>query len=267
MSNDQVVIRARLTPKARRWILGLVPFVALVAAWWLAPKMFEIPAFKLPSLEAVLGATWASTIDGSLMAATGDSLLRLALGFFIGNMIAIPLGIAIAVNRNVSDFVFPVLSFLQSIAGIAWIPLAIIWFGIGNGTVVFVVANTIFFSSIFNTVLGVRSIPPVLFRALQSQGASRTMILMDLVIPGAMTQILVGLRTSMAFGWRALVAGEMLAGTSGLGYVTIDAVQWYQTEIVVRGMILIGILWIIIDRIVFRTIEKKTVVRWGLVNE
>ena len=204
--------------------------------------------------------------DGSLFVAVRDSLYRLFLGFIIGNALAIPLGIAIAVNRKVSDFFVPTLSFLQSIAGIAWIPLAIIWFGIGNGAVIFVVANTIFFSSIFNSVLGVRSIPPVLFKALASQGASRREILTDLILPGALTQILVGLRTSMAFGWRALVAGEMLAGTSGLGYVTIDAVQWYQTEIVVRGMILIGILWLIIDRTLFKAIERRTVVKWGLVK-
>ena len=261
-----VVRSIALGSRERRLLLGLLPFAAIIFLWWFVPQVARIPAFRLPPIDSVIGVTVASMEDGSLIRAILDSLNRLLLGFLIGNAIAIPLGIAIAVNRKVSDFFFPTLGFLQSIAGIAWIPLAIIWFGIGDGAVIFVVANTIFFSSIFNTTLGVRSIPPVLFRAMSAHGANRRNLLFDLIIPGALAQILVGLRTSMAFGWRALVAGEMLAGTSGLGYLTIDAVQWYQTEIVVRGMILIGILWIVIDRTLFKTIETRTAVRWGLVS-
>ncbi len=186
--------------------------------------------------------------------------------FVIGNTIAIPLGIAIATNTKIADVFQPVLTFMQSIAGIAWVPLAIIWFGIGDGAVIFVIANTIFFSNIYNTVLGVRSIPPVLFKAARSHGASEKQILFDLVIPGALTQILVGMRTSMAFGWRALVGGEMLAGTSGIGYITIEAVQWYQTEIILRGMIIIGVLWLVMDRLIFRVLEDRTVQRWGMIQ-
>ena len=145
--------------------------------------------------------------------------------------LAVPLGLAIALNRYVADTFRPVLSFLQAIAGIAWVPLTIIWFGIGNGSVIFVIANTIFFASLYNTVIGVQSIPTSLYRAVRSHGGSGLALLTNLILPGALVQLLLGMRTSMAYGWRALVASEMIAGSNGLGYMTMEAVQWQRTDV------------------------------------
>ena len=170
-----------------------------------------------------------------------SSLGRLALGFVVGVGIALPLGIAIALNRHVADTLKPLLTFLQSIAGIAWVPLAIIWFGIGIGSVVFVIANTIFFATLYNAMVGVQSIPQTLHRAVRTPRRSGLAARTVLIIPGALVQLIVGFRTAMAYGWRALVAGEMIAGTDGLGYMTIEAVQWYRTETVLVGMIVIGL--------------------------
>ncbi|MDX1067794.1 ABC transporter permease subunit [Sinorhizobium medicae] len=247
-------------------LTGILPFIALFAAWALLPALAGIPEFKLPSPGKVLNTFTNMMADGSLMAHVWASLQRLAAGYLLGNLIAIPLGLAIALNRAVSETLTPVLSFFQSIAGIAWVPLAIIWFGVGKGSVLFVIANTIFFTSIYSTVIGVRTIPRVLFRASLSHGASRWDIISNVVIPGAMVQILVGLRTSMAYGWRALVAGEMIAGTDGVGYMTLEAVQWYQAEIVILGMIVIGVLWLLMDALLFTPIERVTVRRWGMVR-
>jgi NitT/TauT family transport system permease protein/taurine transport system permease protein len=194
------------------------------------------------------------------------SLARLAAGFAIGMALAVPLGLAIALNRYVADMFRPVLSFLQAIAGIAWVPLTIIWFGIGNGSVIFVIANTIFFASLYNTVTGVQSIPMSLYRAVQSHGGRGWRLLTNLILPGALVQLLLGVRTSMAYGWRALVASEMIAGSSGLGYMTMEAVQWQRTDVIILGMIVIGLLWVLMDRTVFTAIERRTVARWGLLQ-
>ncbi len=246
--------------------LSLTPFVLLAAAWVLAPLLLEYPRYVLPPV----GDIWARLVqtlrEGTLLRHTGDSLLRLAIGFLVGNGLAIPLGIAIALNRHVADLLRPVLTFLQSIAGIAWIPLAIVWFGIGNGAVVFVIANIVFFSVIYNTVLGVQSIPLALRRAVLSHGGRGVQVFTELLLPGALVQIILGLRTSVALGWRALVAAEMLAGASGLGYMTIEAVQWYKTDVVILGMILIGVLWLALDRLLFVPLERATVIRWGVVQ-
>jgi ABC-type nitrate/sulfonate/bicarbonate transport system permease component len=256
-------------PRQRRTYdlaLGSLPFLVALLAWYVLPRLVDYPSYMLPPLDAMLVRARDAVADGSLLAHTRASLERLALGFIVGNALAIPLGIAIAMNRHVADMLRPLLTFLQSIAGIAWVPLAIIWFGIGPGAVVFVIANTIFFAGIYNTVTGVETIPNTLYRAVRSHGGRGWQVFGELVLPGALVQIILGLRTSMAYGWRALVAGEMIAGTSGLGYMTIEAVQWYQTDTIILGMIVIGILWLILDRLLFVPLERATVVRWGLIQ-
>jgi ABC-type nitrate/sulfonate/bicarbonate transport system permease component len=246
--------------------LGTLPFLLILAAWWLLPYVVEYPAYMLPSIGTVLDYAREAIADGSLLRDVFASLARLAIGFVIGMALAIPLGLAIALNRHVADVFRPVLSFLQAIAGVAWVPLTIIWFGMGNGSVIFVIANTIFFASLYNTVIGVQSIPLALHRAVRSHGGRGLSLLTNLILPGAMVQILLGIRTSVAYGWRALVASEMIAGSNGLGYMTMEAVQWQRTEKIILGMIVIGLLWVAMDRAVFTTIERRTVGRWGLLQ-
>ena len=246
--------------------LGTLPFLLILAAWWLLPYVVDYPAYMLPSIGSVLDYAREAIADGSLLRDVLASLARLAIGFVIGMALAIPLGLAIALNRHVADVFRPVLSFLQAIAGIAWVPLTIIWFGMGNGSVIFVIANTIFFASLYNTVIGVQSIPLALHRAVRSHGGRGLSLLTNLILPGAMVQILLGIRTSVAYGWRALVASEMIAGSNGLGYMTMEAVQWQRTEKIILGMIVIGLLWVAMDRAVFTTIERRTVGRWGLLQ-
>ncbi len=247
-------------------VLGTLPFVAILGTWWLLPLLVAYPPYLLPSIGTVLDFARESLLDGSLLRNVLGSLARLAIGFVVGMALAVPLGIAMALNRHVAQLFRPVLSFLQAIAGIAWVPLTIVWFGIGNGSVVFVIANTIFFASLYNTVIGVQSIPQSLHRAVRSHGGHGLGLLTNLILPGALVQILLGVRTSMAYGWRALVAAEMIAGSSGLGYMTMEAVQWQRTEVIILGMIVIGLLWVVMDRTIFTAIERRTVGRWGLLQ-
>jgi NitT/TauT family transport system permease protein/taurine transport system permease protein len=247
-------------------LVGTLPFLAILGGWWLLPRLVEYPAYKLPPIEDVLAFARESMVDGSLARNVLASLARLLAGFAIGMALAVPLGLAIALNRHVADTFRPVLSFLQAIAGIAWVPLTIIWFGIGNGSVVFVIANTIFFASVYNTVVGVQSIPAALYRAVQSHGGRGIALVTNLILPGAFVQLLLGMRTSMAYGWRALVASEMIAGSNGLGFMTMEAVQWQRTDTIILGMIVIGLLWVVMDRTLFTALERRTVARWGLLQ-
>ncbi|HXR55526.1 MAG TPA: ABC transporter permease [Casimicrobiaceae bacterium] len=265
------IVRApAMAPRTTRGLdaatLGTLPFLLFLLGWALLPYVVDYPPYMLPSIGTVLDYARESILDGSLPRDILASLARLAIGFVIGMGLAIPLGLAIALNRYVADLCRPVLSFLQAIAGIAWVPLTIIWFGMGNGSVIFVIANTIFFSALYNTVIGVQSIPLALHRAVRSHGGRGIGLLSNLILPGAMVQILLGIRTSVAYGWRALVASEMIAGSNGLGYMTMEAVQWQRTEKIILGMIVIGLLWVIMDRAVFTVIERRTVGRWGLLQ-
>src|SRR6185312_3433425 len=175
-----------MTPTRRQAaIYGTVPFLLVIATWAILPHLVHYPAYMLPSIGAVAAFARDSILDGSLLQAIVASLARLAIGFVIGMALAIPAGLAIALNRHVADMARPVLSFLQAIAGIAWVPLTIIWCGSGNGSVVFVIANTIFFAALYNTVLGVESIPLALHRAVRSHGGRGVRLVTNLILPGA----------------------------------------------------------------------------------
>jgi NitT/TauT family transport system permease protein/taurine transport system permease protein len=176
------------------------------------------------------------------------------------------LGIGIALDKHVAGFCEPLVIFFQSIAGIAWVPLAVIWFGFGQGTVIFVVANAVFFIVLFNTITGVQSVQPALKQVVLTLGGSGWDVLREVVLPGAMVNIFAGLRTGLAFGWRALVAAEMIAGNIGLGYMTLEAAQWYKSGVIVAGILVIGCLWLLMDRLLLRPIELRTVERWGLLR-
>jgi ABC-type nitrate/sulfonate/bicarbonate transport system permease component len=264
MDASRAVIR-----QVRGWnrhLFGVLPIIAVVAAWYAVSQYADIPEYKLPPLAKVADRGLSMIADGSLVMHTWESIKRLVIAFAIGNGLAIPIGITVAMNRHVADLVRPLLTFFQAIAGIAWVPLAIIWLGIGDAPVIFVIANTIFFTSIYNTVTGVESIPRTLHRAVRSLGGSGVKIYTQLVIPGALVHILLGLRTSVAYGLRAMVGAELIAGSSGLGFLIIDASHTFSTDVVIIGMIVIAILWLILDRVLFQWIERKTVVRWGVLR-
>ena len=194
------------------------------------------------------------------------SLGRLFAGFAIGMALAVPLGLAIALNRHVADTFRPVLSFLQAIAGIAWVPLTIIWFGIGNGSVIFVIANTIFFASLYNTVVGVQSIPTALYRAVRSHGGQGLV---------AAHQPDPARRARAAAARRSHVDGVRMARAGGrrddrrqqrprLHDDGGGAVAAHRHDLL--GMIVIGVIWLVMDRTLFTALERRTVGRWGLLQ-
>jgi NitT/TauT family transport system permease protein/taurine transport system permease protein len=161
---------------------------------------------------------------------------------------------------------WPALLFFQAIGDIAWLPILLIWFGFGLTTVTFVIVYTVLFPVVLNTVLGVLSVPIVMHRAAQSLGASHLRIVWEVVLPGAMPNIITGVRNGLGYGWRALIAAEMIVGTSGIGFLMFDARRAGSVVEILLGMIVLGLLWYVVDDWVLVPIERVTVQRWGLVT-
>jgi len=159
-----------------------------------------------------------------------------------------------------------VLLFFQAIGDIAWLPILLIWFGFGLTTMIFVIVYTVLFPVVLNTVLGVRSVPIELHRAALSLGASKTRIVWEVVLPGALPNIMTGLRNGLGFGWRALIAAEIIVGTSGIGFLMFDARRAGSVVEILLGMIVLGVLWYVVDSWVLAPIERATGERWGLVT-
>ena len=244
----------------------VAPLLALVLIWAIAVPLFGIDPRVFPSVAAVAGAALESIRDGSLIQHIGASLLRVGLGTLIGIVTAVPLGIAMGVSPAVSTFLTPLFRFFSVLAGIAWIPIATLWFGYGFGAIIFVIFNAVFFVVAYNTLLGVSTIPLVLRNAATSLGAGRWALLTEVLLPGALPNIVTGIRTGLGFAWRGLIAAEMIATNVGLGYMLFVARDFYRTEVIILGMIVIGALWLLIDRLLLVPLERSTIERWGMVR-
>jgi taurine transport system permease protein len=244
----------------------VAPLVALAIVWAVVVRAFEVNPRIFPDITAVAHAAADGLRDGSLVRHVGASLGRVAVGTALALALSIPLGVAMGVSAPVSSFFTPLVRFFSVLAGIAWIPIATLWFGYGFGAIVFVIFNAVFFVVTYNTLLGVASIPLPLRHAAASLGAGRWAMLTEVLIPGALPNIVTGIRTGMGFAWRGLIAAEMIATSEGLGYMLFLARDFYRTEVIVMGMIVIGLLWLAIDRLLLAPLERATIERWGMVR-
>ncbi len=256
-------VRRRRTLGA--FLRGALPFALLLAIWYAVAARGVLPPIFLPSPADVARDVRDMVQDGSLFANAGASLGRVLVGLVVSVPLGIGLGVIMGLRRGVARAVEPVASFLNSLSGIAWLPLAITWFGIGWVSVTFILFNTIFFLVLFNTLVGVRAVPRILEHGLLTLGGRRRHIIFQVLIPGALPSIVTGIRMSMGFGWRAILAAEMIGSTDGLGFMIYNAANFHQTDTIVAGILLIGSIWLATDRLLLVPIERWTVERWGLV--
>ena len=247
-------------------LLFLAPFAVLLVLWAVLVPYFNVNPRLFPQLGAVVQAGIEGIQDGTLIAHIGASLARVLVGTVLALFVAIPLGIAMGVSRAVSMFLTPLFRFFSVLAGIAWIPIATLWFGYGFGAITFVIFNAVFFIVAYNTLLGVSTIPMPVRNAAASLGAGRFAMLTEVLLPGALPNIVTGIRTGLGFAWRGLIAAEMIATNVGLGYMLFVARDFYRTEVIVLGMIVIGVLWLLLDRLVLAPLERATIERWGMVQ-
>jgi taurine transport system permease protein len=245
----------------------LLPFALLVAAWWAIHATGDFAPNVLVSPLAVWRAFVHLVTHGVLAEYASTSLTMIGIAASISMLIGVPIGFAVGVNRYAAHALEGFLRFLQGISGIAWLPLAIIWFGFSHTTTLVIVMYTLIVPIIFNTMIGVRAIPENYTLALRSLGAGRLRLVTDVYLPGALPSIVVGLRLGMGYGWRALIAAEMLVRKGGLGDLIFGARTFGQVDRIIVGMIMIGGLYIIVDRLIVQPIENLTVARWVMLRK
>jgi NitT/TauT family transport system permease protein/taurine transport system permease protein len=229
-------------------------------------RAFDVDPRVFPGVGAVVQAGAEAVADGSLVRHVAASLGRVAAGTAIALAIGIPLGVAMGTVPAVATFFTPLVRFFSVLAGIAWIPIATLWFGYGFGAITFVIFNAVFFVVAYNTLLGVSSIPMPVRHAAASLGAGRIAMLTEVLLPGALPNVVTGVRTGLGFAWRGLIAAEMIATDVGLGYMLFAARDFYRTEVIVLGMAVIGLLWLALDRLLLAPLERLTAERWGMVR-
>jgi taurine transport system permease protein len=246
--------------------LPLIPFAVLLAVWVIGWQIAKPNLATFPSVGQVWNTVERLAGSGELQDNVVASVLRWTGGFLVGAITGTALGVLAGLNRFVARLLEPLAVFFTAMSGIVWIPLAIVWFGIGTATVVFVIWNAVFFLVFANTLLGVRSVQPVLEDAARTLGAGRAHIVTRVVIPGAMPHILSGLRAGAGFGWRALIAAEIIGASAGLGAMIYQAKEFLRSDVIVAGIIIIGLIGLALDMLVLARIERRTIERWGLVG-
>jgi NitT/TauT family transport system permease protein/taurine transport system permease protein len=248
-------------------VRSIVPFIPVVALWAIVVDSGMFPRAFLPGPADVVRSFCTLVYRGILPDYLQDSVVRLAAGAAAGMALGIPLGVLVGLNPRARNMLWPILLFFQAIGDIAWLPILLIWFGFSLATMTFVIVYTVLFPVVLNTALGVRSVPIDLHRAARSLGASRARVVWEVVLPGALPNIMTGLRNGLGFGWRALIATEIIVGTSGIGFLMFDARRAGSVVEILLGMIVLGLLWYIVDGWVLAPIERATGQRWGLVTQ
>ena len=227
---------------------------------WTATKVFPSPLSVEVGLAELLHkhALWADI---------GDSLRRVAIGFGAAAAVGIPLGLTLGWYPAVNQVLNPALQILRPISPIAWIPVAIIFFGIGDRAAVFLIFLAAFFPIVVACISGVSNVPSIFRRAGRNFGLLPAHILARVVLPAALPQILIGLRIALGIAWLVVVAAEMIAVDSGLGYLVIDSRNsGKRYDLVVAAMLVIGLIGLTLDT-GFRQLEKIPSVRWGFRHE
>lgn len=222
--------------------LMLLAIWQAVSTWWLDDTTRAL----LPPPTAVARAAWELTGSGELLHHLQDSLQREFIAFAWA-LSAIPLGIAMGWWKPVHDQLDPLVEMLRPIPPLAWIPLSILWFGVGDTQNQFIIFLGVFFPILLNTLAGVRSVEPNLVRAARCLGSGEASVLTRVVLRAALPQIVTGIRVGLGFGWMALVAAELVGANSGLGFLINDARTLLRTDIVIVGMITIGIVGLLLD--------------------
>jgi len=246
-------------------LLPLVPFALVLAAWIAYWTIMRPPPATLPAVPDVVAVLWELAAKGELATHVAASLWRLLLGVLLGATSGVILGFIVGLNRSVSEFISPLVVFFNAISGIVWLPLVIGWLGIGTALAVFLIWNTVFFIVFQNTVLGVQLVPQIYEQGVQALGGGRWETIRSVILPGALPYILTGLRSGLGFGWRALIAAELVGATTGLGQMIFGATEYHRSDIIIGGCLIIGVIAIAMDRWLLLPIEQRTIERWGLV--
>lgn len=255
---SRVVARLKLGAPA----LALMALV--VAVWWLVVVQTRSAIFPTP-WQVVAGA-WELAEDGTLWEHIGASLFRVGAGFGVALLLAVPLGLWMGWVGGAYRTLNPIFQMMRPISPIAWIPLAILWFGVGELSPIFLIFLSSVFPMIVQTIAGVHTIDRRYLRAAANFGVSRSVLFRQVVIPAVLPEIIVGMRIGIGVAWLVVVAAEMIALRSGLGYMIMDSRNaGNRYDLVIAGMIIIGAIGLLLDGAT-RLLERMKSVRWRYVR-
>jgi NitT/TauT family transport system permease protein len=244
----------------KRVLPSIAVIALIVGAWWAIVVATGSVVFPTP--WQVVTGTIELIRDGTLWQHIGASLFRVGTGFGLAVIVAVPLGLWMGWVKGAYVTLNPLFQMLRPISPIAWIPIAILWFGVGDLSPIFLIFIASVFPMVVQTTVGVHTIEKRYLRAAANFGVSRRTLFRQVVIPAVLPQVIVGMRIGLGVAWLVVVAAEMIALRSGLGYLIIDSRNaGNRYDLVIAGMIIIGLIGLMLDRLM-RLLEGLKVVRW-----
>ncbi|EMJ5852652.1 taurine ABC transporter permease TauC [Klebsiella aerogenes] len=239
-------------PLSRQLSLSVATLAVLLAIWWAVTALQLISPLFLPSPWQVLQklltiAGPQGFMDATLWQHLAASLTRIAIALVLAAIVGVPVGIAMGLSPTVRGILDPLIELYRPVPPLAWLPLVIIWFGIGETPKILLIYLAIFAPVVMSTLAGVKSAQQVRIRAAQSLGASRAQVLWLVILPGALPEILTGLRIGLGVGWSTLVAAELIAATRGLGFMVQSAGEFLATDVVLAGIAVIAIIAFVLE--------------------
>ena len=251
---------ARLTPgdildKYRGISYTLIILTLLMIAWHLAANRIN-NTLLLPYFPETVNAFFTAWVDPKIMSNLALTLRRVFTGFIYAFIIGIPIGLLMGYSKTAMQAISPILNSVRQVPIMAWVPLSIIWFGLGDGPTVFLIAMSAVFPLAINTIAGVQGIDPNYYNAARSMGASLPNIIRDIVVPGALPSILTGCRLAMGFGWMSVICAEFIATSAGFGFLMVEAQVRLETAQLYALMVMSGLVGFFIDK-GFLIVEKN----------
>ncbi len=248
------------TSKLKEILPAATVIAILIAMWWLVVVVTHSAIFPTP--WQVVTGTLELARDGTLWSDIGASLMRVGLGFLLAVSIAVPLGLWMGWIKGAFSTLNPIFQILRPISPIAWIPIAILWFGVGDASPIFLIFMSSVFPMVVQTTAGVHTIERRYLRAAENFGVSRYTLFSRVIIPAVLPQIIVGMRIGLGVAWLVVVAAEMIALRSGLGYLIIDSRNaGNRYDLVIGGMVIIGLIGLSLDG-AMRLMEGLRLVKW-----
>jgi len=242
-----------------------ITVAAAAACYEIAARSGYFAPALLPTLPTIAKTLYGMIADGTMIEHAAFTMYRVMFGFCLAVVVGLPLGILMARFQRVENFFMPLVSALMPIPSFSLVPLFMLWFGIGNTTTVLIVFYAATFPMLFNTWSGVRSVNPIWLRAAGAMGADEHKLFWKVIIPGAFPFIITGMRQAFLRCWIAVVGAEMIAASDwGLGWVIFDAKEFLNTDIMLASLVVIGAIGFLFERLVFGSIERATIQRWGM---
>jgi NitT/TauT family transport system permease protein len=256
-----------MSPRLRSAVRATISLVVFALIYEVIARSELFPPVLMPSLVKIADTMLSGILDGSIIAHAAGTMYRVLCGMALAVIVGLPLGIWMARSKPVENFIMPLASALMPIPSLAWVPIFILWFGLGNKVAILVVFYAALFPMLLNTWSGVRAVNPLWLSAAGAMGADSYALFWKVIVPGASPFIITGMRQAFLRAWIAVIGAEFLAASDwGLGWVIFDAKEFLNADLMIASLIVIGAIGFAFERLVFGSIEKATVERWGMVR-